>query len=129
MTAQKIIACFALVFLFSCKEKKNMPAGILETAKMQKVFWDVLRADAFAYNFVTKDSSKNAEAENIKLQQQIFAVHKISKTDFYKSYDYYLNNATLLQPLLDSMIAKAERNKYNDTRGKSFVNTDSLTTK
>ncbi len=128
MTVQKMIACSALLFLFSCKEKKNTPAGILEPAKMQKVFWDVLRADAFAYNFVTKDSSKNAEAENIKLQQQIFAVHKISKTDFYKSYDYYLNNAILLQPLLDSMIAKAERNKYSDTRGKSLINKDSLTT-
>ena len=118
-----------MVFLFSCKEKKNIPAGILEPEKMQKVFWDVLRADAFAFNFVTKDSSKNAAAENIKLQQQIFAVHKVSKIEFYNSYDYYLNNTSLLQPLLDSMIAKAERNKYSDTKGKPAFIRDTLITK
>ncbi|MEZ5027836.1 MAG: hypothetical protein R2765_03515 [Ferruginibacter sp.] len=35
----------------------------------------------------------------------------MTKDEFYKSYDYYKNNAELLNRVLDSIIAQNERNK------------------
>ena len=84
---------------------------------MQTVLWDVLRADAFTFNFITRDSTKKPAAENVKLQLQIFAEHKVTKEEFYKSYEFYKSHPALMQPILDSMINKAGREKYNATRG------------
>ena len=80
------IFLFGIVILNSCGNKDEIPAGILKPEKMQVVLWDVIKAEAFTADFIKKDSSKNAVAENLKLQQQIFAIHKISKADFYSSF-------------------------------------------
>ena len=90
---------------------------------MQNVLWDVLRADAFTYDFVKKDSTKKPEQELAKLQQQIFAIHKISKEEFYKSYEYYKIHPELMQPILDSMINTKTRDKYTETKAKPLHDT------
>jgi Domain of unknown function (DUF4296) len=112
----KRIALIGIVFLFSCGDKSGVSSGIIKPAKMQKVLFDVLRAEAFVFDFVKKDSVKNLEAESVKLQQQIFAVHKVTKEEFYKSYDFYKTHPDLMQPLLDSMISKATKDKYMNTK-------------
>jgi ribosomal protein L22 len=107
-----IILLAGLTIISSCGNKDKLPTGILKPAKMEAVLWDVIKADVFTTEFIKKDSSKNAAAENLKLQQQIFAIHKISKADFYKSYDYYKSNTEVFKKVMDSMVARAERNKY-----------------
>ena len=102
---------FVLGSLISCGNNDKKPSGILAPGKMQAVLWDVIKADAFTTEFIKKDSTKNAVAENLKLQQEIFAIHKVSKTDFYKSYEYYRSHTTEFKVMLDSMIAQAERRK------------------
>ncbi|GAB2835291.1 DUF4296 domain-containing protein [Ferruginibacter profundus] len=119
----KNIVLLSVLFLSSCGNKNEIPKGILKPAKMQTVLWDVLRADAFTFNFITRDSSKKPEAENVKLQQQIFTVHKVSRDEFYKSYEFYKTHPELMQTILDSMINKATRDKFIDTRGKKFRDT------
>jgi hypothetical protein len=112
-----IIAMLASILIFgSCVSNDKLPAGILKPEKMQAVLWDVIKAEAFTNEFIKKDSAKNATAENVKLQQQIFAIHKISNTDFYNSYDYYKSNTVVFKKIVDSMIAQAERNRYNKTQ-------------
>jgi Domain of unknown function (DUF4296) len=112
----KRITLICIVFLFSCGDKNDIPSGIIKPVKMQKVLFDVLRADAFVFDFVKKDTAKNLDAESVKLQQQLFAVHKVTKEEFYKSYDFYKAHPDLMQPLLDSMISKATRDKYINTK-------------
>jgi Domain of unknown function (DUF4296) len=121
MWRQIVLLC--AVFLFSCGNKNDIPKGILKPVKMQTVLWDVLRADAFTFNFITKDSSKRPEAENVKIQQQIFTVHKVSKDEFYKSYEFYKTHPDLMQPILDSIINKATRDKFTNTKGRQFRDT------
>ena len=106
------IFIFALTVLNSCGNKNKIPQGILKPEKMQLVLWDVMKAEAFTADFIKKDSSKNALAENLKLQQEIFAIHKISKADFYSSYNYYKTNTPLFKTMLDSLIKKMDRNKH-----------------
>ena len=109
----RIFLFFVVLVIFnSCGKKDELPAGILKPEKMEVVLWDVIKADAFTANFIARDSSKNATAENLKLQQQVFAIHKISKADFYNSYDYYKAHTPQFTKILDSMIKKADRNKF-----------------
>jgi hypothetical protein len=88
-----------------------MPAGVLPPQQMQAVLWDVIRADVFTADYIKKDSSRNAVKENEKLQQQIFAIHKITAADFYTSYDYYKNHTAEFMSIIDTLVARAERNK------------------
>lgn len=104
-----------LVLINSCNSKSKLPADVLKPDKMRAVLWDVIKADVFTAEFVKKDSSKNAAAENLKLQQQIFAIHKISKADFYRSYDYYKAHTEIFKQVMDSMVANAERDRYQKT--------------
>lgn len=108
-----IILLAGLGLINSCTSKDKIPDDVLQPAKMQAVLWDVIKADVFTAEFIKKDSAKNATAENVKLQQQIFAIHKITRADFYNSYDYYKLNTVTFKKVIDSMIATAERNKYN----------------
>ncbi len=125
MTVKKIVFV-AVVLLFSCRSKQDIPEGILKPAKMQVVLFDVIRADNFVFDYVKKDSSKIPALELAKLQRQIFAEHKISKEEFYKSYEFYKTHPDIMQPMLDSMINITSRNKYKNTMGKSKPAKDSL---
>ncbi len=102
----------AIILFTACKSDNEPPKGIIKPDKMQAILWDVIKANAFTNEFIKKDSSKNLSEENVKLQQQIFTIHKVTKSDFYTSYDYYKSNAPLFKKMLDSMIAQGERNKY-----------------
>lgn len=100
-----------LVIMLSCGSREKEPAGILKPAQMQAVLWDFIRADAFTTEFIARDSAKNAVEENLKLQQEIFSIHHISKEDFYRSYDYYKKNSRQMKTIMDSMISQAERDR------------------
>ena len=111
-------ACFffGLILLSSCGDKNKIPADVIKIDKMQAVLWDVIRAEAFTKQFIKPDSVKTAAKENLKLQQEIFAIHKITRADFYKSYDYYKSNTPLFQKMLDSMVAVAGRDRNIKTK-------------
>ena len=111
MTRLLNIAFFLLLFTcHSCNEKKQ-EGNIVSKEKMQAVLWDILQAEAFTANFIKKDSTKNEAAENAALQKKIFELHKISRQDFTKSYDYYSSQPEQMRSMLDSMSAKAERER------------------
>lgn len=93
---------FLLILLVSCSRSKY-PSGVLEPEKMQAVYWDFLRADVYAKEMVSKDSSKNIDSANIQFQQQLFAKHQITKETFYKSYEYYISHQLLMKEMLDTM--------------------------
>jgi Domain of unknown function (DUF4296) len=105
-----IFLCGLILFI-SCKNNDKIPPAVLKPEKMQAVLWDVIKADAFTTEFIKKDTAKNAALENLKLQQKIFAIHKITKVEFYNSYDYYKTNTAVFKIMLDSMIIEAGRNK------------------
>ena len=114
-----LLSCWVLIN--SCSSKSKLPADVLKPDKMQAVLWDIIKADVFTAEFIKKDSSKNAAAENLKLQQQIFAIHKIAKADFYRSYDYYRANTEIFKKVMDSMVVRAEKDRYGKTTTAPFT--------
>jgi 3-oxoacid CoA-transferase subunit A len=86
-----------------------VPKGVFVPEKMQAVYWDYIRADIYSNEMVRNDTNRNAIKENIKLQKEIFTLHKITKEEFYKSYDYYLNHPALMQEMLDTMTVRQQK--------------------
>jgi hypothetical protein len=74
--------------------------------------WDIIRAEVFTDQFMKKDSSKKIAMENLKLQNAIFSIHKVTRSQYFRSYDYYISHTDLIRLVLDSMSAKAERDRF-----------------
>lgn len=100
-----ILLFIAVVFFFpGCKSKTKIPTDVLPPAKMEKVLWDLMRADQFLADYVlNKDLTLNKDSQSVNLYQQIFSIHKVSKEKFKKSFDFYQLHPDLLKVIMDSL--------------------------
>ena len=110
MTSRIILfaACFILI---SCGKKNAVPADLLQPPKMQLVFWDIIRADALTNQQQKTFTSPEAIAANVQLQKQVFAIHGVTREDFYRSLDFYKAHPAIMKVMMDSMVVKANREK------------------
>lgn len=93
-----------LAGLAACRAKNKAPSGVLPPEKMQAVLWDLLRADQFLATYVlNKDTSLKKINESLRYYQQVFALHKISKEEFSKSFSWYRAHPAVFRALMDSI--------------------------
>ena len=90
-----------LTILIACNSNKQL----LPIQKMKVVMWDMVNADEWMKLAAVKDSTIILKKENIALYNKVFALHKISKDEFYTSYSYYQNHPNEMKILLDSIAA------------------------
>src|SRR4051812_41754502 len=106
----KLFAFIFIVLLTACSPDDKMPKEVLPVSKMKTVIWDMSLADNMASEkyVINKDSQRIMVTG---LYQKIFNLHKINKTNFYKSYAYYEAHPQVLQQLFDSVSAYGLRQK------------------
>jgi hypothetical protein len=93
----------------SCSDKHRVPKGILPREKMEDVLWDMIQADQYTTYF-TKDSAHiDLKLERLRLYQQVFLLHDVSREEFQKSYKFYMDHPDLTQTLFDSLLSKSNR--------------------
>lgn len=88
---------------------------MLPPKKMQAVLWDVMQADEMAEYYSQKDSSFKELSKHADYYQKVFAIHKISKSDFARSMKYYQDHPASLKPILDSLQSFGQRSQDNDS--------------
>ncbi len=70
----------------------------------------MIEADQFSKQFIVKDSAKkNVNLETMKLYNQVFQIHHISKEQFQKSYQFYISRPDILKIVFDSLSAQGSR--------------------
>lgn len=93
-----------------CSDKNSVPSGILPHEKMEAVMWDIIQAEQYSSSFLAKDSAHvNLKLENLRLYDEVFRLHQVSREEFRKSYQYYMSRADIAQALFDSLLAKGNR--------------------
>jgi hypothetical protein len=103
------IVIFLLAAGTGCADKNSVPSGILAREDMQNVLWDMIQADQYS-TYLAKDSTHtDLKLENMRLYEQVFLLHHITREKFSKSYKYYLAHPELTQTLLDSLQAMGNR--------------------
>lgn len=105
-----ILLSFVILFL-SCRENNQKTEDIIPSVKMEPIFIDYINAEAYAKELCRMDSSKNDTIESIRLQNQVFKKHKITRSVFYKNFDYYNKHPEMMMGLLDSIIAHHSKNE------------------
>jgi hypothetical protein len=106
---------WAICFLFfaACISKNNPPRGIIQKDTMKNILWDMIQADQYSKLFLVKDSCTiNVKDETIKLYQQVFQIHHITKEEFDKSYQYYLTHQDLNKLIFDSLSLQIIRERH-----------------
>lgn len=108
-----LAVCFLCALLISCGKKNSISKDIIPPAKMELVFWDMLRADMLAEEIVKKDSTKKLKSESDRLNKQLYQIHHISESNFKKSISFYEERPELLRTIFDSLNAKQTRKNIN----------------
>lgn len=102
----RLLIFFLLLIITSCGKKNKVPRDVLPQKKMQVILWDMMRVDQFLADYVlNKDTSKNKTTESLRYYQQVFAIHKISKEEFQRSFAWYKTHPVLLKAVMDSISA------------------------
>ena len=100
------IIVLMISLLYSCSNKSEVPADIIQPDKMEKVLWDLMRADQYLGTYVfSRDTSKNKVTESLLYYQRIFKLHHVSKEQFDKSFRFYREHPVLFKAIMDSISA------------------------
>lgn len=94
-----------LMGLSGCNRTTNQKP-VLSKAKMEAVMWDVIRADVYTYDHLRKDSTASDTLADAGLQLKIFQKHKITREQYYSSYQYYTEHPDDLKEILDSIASR-----------------------
>lgn len=104
----------SLAAVFSaCSDKTKIPSDVLDREEMEGVMWDMILADRYAITYLPMDSvkRKDIKTETLKLYDQVFQVHKISREEFIKSYKFYLSRPDISKVMFDSIASRANRRR------------------
>jgi hypothetical protein len=96
---------FLFLVIISCRNDET-PRGIMEKEKMERVLWDMLRADEWVAYEMNLDTSVDRHKRTLELYSQVYSIHKTNLREFKKSFRYYESHPELLKPVLDSMQKK-----------------------
>lgn len=105
-----IILLFILSLFTACSSKGKIPPGVLHINAMKPIVWDMIVTEQ---NIAATDPVR---IDSFKLPllagyEKVFAVHKIDKNTFYKSFDFYEAHPDLLKVLMDSVNSYGMRKK------------------
>ncbi len=113
----KYLFCIAFLFVFSAcgTEDKKIPDNVMPVDKMKLVMWDLLQAGNYAT--IQKEKDTSIKQLNTAYMAQVLQLYKISKDDFFKSFDYYQTHPELNKILFDSINAYSQRKRGDLYKG------------
>ena len=127
MSHMKFTSLILILCLFiACRDKSKIPTGVLSKPKMEKVLWEMMLADRFASQFLTKDTTKNITEETFKVYAQVFSLNKISREEFVKSYKFYMTRPDLSKDIMDTILQRANRLKEENYKPRMANPPDSM---
>lgn len=102
-----IVIIGVMLSLLSCRSSSQK--DVLPVNSMKQVMWDMMKADEWFARTSMKDTLAKKKREDIRLYEQVFAIHHITREQFYTSYRYYETHPESLKELLDSVEALSTR--------------------
>ncbi|MBN8851153.1 MAG: hypothetical protein BGO55_28360 [Sphingobacteriales bacterium 50-39] len=105
-----IAGLICIVLIAGCSEKDNIPSGVLGKEEMGSIIWDMMQADQYAANYLIKDSARvNVKMETLKLYEEVFRLHKVTREEFRKSFQFYQDHPDITRTMFDSLITRGNR--------------------
>jgi hypothetical protein len=114
--------------LTACTSKNKLPEGVLPREKMQIVVWDLVQAGEFldAFEF-SQDTTIDRKVRAAEWYDRVFALHKVTRESFEKSYAYYKEHPMLMKQMMDSLSKKTSPRDTSSSKLDSLAKIDSAT--
>ncbi len=96
----------------SCGRSRGKDA-IIPTDSMKLIMWDLVKADEWFARMVVKDTGVVRRKEDVKLYEQVFKIHGVTRERFFKSYRYYEGHPLEYKLILDSLETFSARDRVN----------------
>ena len=110
MTIRYWLLCGVMcLLLWSCTG--DMPKNVMPIDTMKFVMYDVLSAQEMAQLIVDAKDTTATKNKTFELYQQVFAIHKITREDFDRSFKFYEAHPDKIKILFDSVTAYGNRKK------------------
>ena len=106
---KRLIYLLVVVLLVACNN--GTPKNVLPVNTMKVVMFDMLKADEWYARKLVGDTLMLKVKEDIPLYEQVFAVHKLTKKQFFDSYHYYEAHPVAYKELVDSLESYANLEK------------------
>ncbi len=100
-----------LALFFSCKSRDSIPEGVLGTQKMEKVMTDMLMSESFAESYLLLDTTKKRDEWFTGELNKVLAIQDVTQDQFRKSLNYYKTRPDLFKVIIDTINARALRNR------------------
>ena len=118
----KYLVCIFLLsctLIISCRNSNNKK--ILGIDSMKVVMWDIMKSDEVYLRILAKDSTARKRKENIRLYEQVFYIHHLTKGRFDSSYRFYEAHPAQFKILIDSLEAYStrEKNRFTSKHGQA----------
>src|SRR5258708_1762778 len=105
-----VAGLLAMLLVVGCSDKDKVPSGIIPRDEMEKILWDMVQADQYSSMYLLKDSARiNVKTETLKLYEEVFLLHQVSREEFRKSFRYYQEHPELTRNVFDSLLARGNR--------------------
>ena len=107
---QSVILILFVGLMAACtSEDKKIPDDVLPVDSMKLVVWDLIQAGSLAS--VLKEKDTTIKKLNTAYFAEVLKLHKISKENFFKSFDFYQAHPSLNGQLFDSINNYAQRRR------------------
>lgn len=100
-----------IVTVAGCSGGNEIPADVIAIKPMQRLVWDMIQADEAATQQSFTDSTLNLKQASFRMYDQVFAIHNVSREQFYKSYRFYQGRPDLYRRLMTGVKEVAEKER------------------
>jgi hypothetical protein len=108
---QRIIYPLLFTFISFVSCNSGTPNNVLPVNTMKVVMFDMLKADEWYARKLAGDTLMLRIKDDIPLYEQVFAIHKLTKKEFFDSYHYYEAHPIAYKELIDSLETYANKQK------------------
>ncbi len=97
-----------LIFAAACNSG-NVPKDVLPPEKMVPIVYDLIKADEWVNGYLLNDTTEKPNTIFVRTYEQVFAIHKVEKANFYNSFRFYQQHPNINKVLFDSIHSLANR--------------------
>lgn len=106
----RLLLLSLLLTAVACRHTSS-PAKVLSEEQMKVIVWDMLCADELAFQNKVADSTLVLKKESFRLYDQVFAIHHVTREQFYSSYRYYQENPAKYKTLMQAVMKYGDQKK------------------
>ena len=119
---QRLTLLISISLLFFSCSSGEIPENVIHPEEMKMILYDMFRSEEAADKLKLDSAINTFVNRELVMYNNVFAIHHITRQQFYDSYKFYEERPDLHKALMDSLSAFAGREKVRSYQRNAPVN-------